>query len=60
MSISKILNSLEKSWERDNILLKIKNGICTEEIIDEFLLNNEQQIKKLKVILKRARMYQMK
>ena len=52
MSISKILNSLEKSWERDNILLKIKNGICTEEIIDEFLLNNEQQIKKLNSLLR--------
>ena len=52
MSISKILNSLEKSWERDEILLKIKNGLDTEEIVDEFLLNNELQIKKLNSLLR--------
>ena len=31
MSISKILNSLEKSWERDDILLKIKNGLDSDK-----------------------------
>ena len=52
MSISKILSTLEKSWGRDEILVKIKNGICTDEIVDEFLLNNELQIKKLNSLLR--------
>ena len=52
MSISKILNSLEKSWERDDILLKIKNGLSTDEIVNEFLINNEQQVKKLNNLLR--------
>ena len=52
MSLSKTLNSLEKSWGRDEILLKIKNGLCTDEIVDEFLLNNELQIKKLNSLLR--------
>jgi len=45
MSISKVLNSLEKSWERDDILLKIKNGLGTDKIVNEFLLKNEIQIR---------------
>ena len=52
MSISKILNSLEKSWERDDILLKIKNGLDTEEIVNEFLINNKVQIKELNTLLR--------
>ena len=52
MSLIQILNSLEKSWERDEILLKIKNGLDTEEIVDEFLLKNELQIKKLNSLLR--------
>jgi len=44
MSINKILNSLEKSWERDDILIKIKNGLGTDEIVNEFLEKNEVQI----------------
>ena len=52
MSISKILNSLEKSWERDDILLKIKNGLDTDKIVDEFLANNERQIKELNTLLR--------
>ena len=47
MSISKILNSLEKSWERDDILLNIKKGLGTDEIVNEFLMKNEKQIKEL-------------
>ncbi len=54
MSISKILNSLEKSWERDYILSKIKNGLDTDEIVNEFLVNNEVQIKKLNTLLRPA------
>ena len=52
MSISKILNSLEKSWGREEILLKIKNGVCTDEIVNEFLVNNQDQIKELNTLLR--------
>jgi len=52
MSINKILNSLEKSWERDDILLKIKNGLGTDKIVNEFLANNEIQIKELNTLLR--------
>ena len=52
MEIGKILNSLEKSWRRDEILLKIKNGSSTDEIVDEFLMKNELQIKKLNSLLR--------
>ena len=52
MSLIQILNSLEKSWERDDILLKIKKGLGTEEIVDEFLVNNELKIKKLNSLLR--------
>ena len=52
MSIKNFLNSLEKSWERDDILLKIKNGHNTDEIVNEFLVNNEVQIKELNTLLR--------
>ena len=52
MSIAKILKSLDKSWERDDILLKIKNGLDTDQIVSEFLINNEEQIKELDTLIK--------
>ena len=52
MSISKILNSLEKSWERDDILLSIKKGFGSDEIVNEFLMKNERQIKELNSLLR--------
>ena len=52
MSISKILNSLEKSWERDDILLNLKKGLGTDEIVNEFLAKNEKQIKELNSLLR--------
>ncbi len=52
MSISKILNSLERSWERDNILLNIKKGLGIDEIVNEFLMKNERQIKELNSLLR--------
>ena len=52
MSISKILNSLEKSWERNDILLNIKKGLGTDEIVNEFLMKNERQIKELNFLLR--------
>ena len=52
MSIGKILNSLEKSWERDHILSNIKKGLGTDEIVNEFLVKNERQIKELNSLLR--------
>ena len=52
MKVYQILNSLEKSWERDVILLKIKNGLDTDKIVNEFLSNNEIQIKELNTLLR--------
>ena len=52
MSISTILNSLEKSWERDDILVNIKKGLGTDEIVNEFLMKNERQIKELNSLLR--------
>ena len=52
MSISKILNTLEKSWERDDILLNLKKGLGTDEIVNEFLAKNEKQIKELNSLLR--------
>ena len=52
MSINKVLNSLEKSWERDVILLNIKKGLGTDEIVNQFLVKNERQIKELNSLLR--------
>ena len=52
MSINKVLNSLEKSWERDDILLNLKKGLGTDEIVNEFLVKNERQIKELNSLLR--------
>ena len=52
MSISQILNSLEKSWDRNVILIKIKNGLGTDEIVNEFIEKNEVQIKELNTLLR--------
>jgi len=52
MSLSKILNSLEKSWERDHILLNLKKGLGTDEIVNEFLVKNKSKIKELNSLLR--------
>jgi len=52
MSINEILNSLEKSWERDDILLNIKKVLGADEIVNEFLMKNERQIKELNSLLR--------
>ena len=52
MSINKILDSLDKSCERDDIFLKIKNGLDAEKIVNEFLMKNERQIKELNSLLR--------
>ena len=52
MSISESLNCLEKSWKRDDILLNIKKGLETDEIVNEFLMKNERQIKEFNSLLR--------
>ena len=52
MKINKILNSLEKSWVRDEILLKLKNGLDADEIVNDFFVSNELQIKELNTLLR--------
>ena len=52
MKIKKILNTLDESWERDDILLKIKNGLDADKIVNEFLANNEIHIKELNTLLR--------
>ena len=52
MTIIKILSSLEKSWERDDVLLNIKKGLGTDEIVNQFLMKNERQIKELNSLLR--------
>jgi len=52
MSINQILSSLEKSWERDHILLKIKNGLGPDEIVNEFIEHNEELVKELNKLLR--------
>ncbi len=53
MSSSKIFNSLDKSWNRGDILLKIKKGADTDEIVNDFLSINERQIKELNSLLRK-------
>ena len=52
MSIIEILNSLENAWERDDILVKIKNGLGKDEIVNEFIKNNKKKIEELNTFLK--------
>ena len=52
MNIKEILNSLENSWDRVDILLKIKDGLSSDEIVNEFLINNELKVKELNSLLK--------
>ena len=52
MSLSKIFNSLDESWKRDDILLNIKKGLGADEIVNDFLVKNESQIKELNSLLR--------
>tara|TARA_B100000886_G_scaffold188364_1_gene129494 strand:- start:301 stop:714 length:414 start_codon:yes stop_codon:yes gene_type:complete len=52
MNLSKILNSLDESWDRVDILLNLKKGLGTDEIVNEFIAKNERQIKEFISILK--------
>ena len=53
MSARKILNSLDESWNRDDILLKIKQGLDADDIVNDFLSINERQIKELNSLLRK-------
>ena len=44
MKIIEALNSLEQSWSRENILLKIKNGEDSEKIVNDFFNTKKKEI----------------
>ena len=47
MKITEALQSLESSWSRKNVLVKIKKGEDAEKIVNDFLNNNQQEIETL-------------
>ncbi len=44
MKITEALKSLENSWSRENVLIKIKKGEDSEKIVNDFLNTNHQEI----------------
>ena len=42
------LESLDNSWSREKILNQLKNGVNSENIINEFLKNNRSDIENLR------------
>ena len=52
MRLNESLSYLEKAWVREDILLKIQNGLSTDEIVNEFLVKNEVQIQELNSLLR--------
>ena len=47
MKITEALKSLENSWSRENILIKIKNGEKSEKIVNDFFDKNNNEIETL-------------
>ena len=47
MEIEEILHSLETSWSRNDVLLRIKRGQGSEKIVNEFLKDNKKDIEEL-------------
>ena len=47
MKIAEAFKSLENSWSREDILLKIKNGTDSERIVNDFFDNKQQEIETL-------------
>ena len=47
MGINEALKSLEKSWSRENVLVKIQKGEDSEKIVNDFLNTNQQEIETL-------------
>ena len=52
MEIKEVLDSLERSWSRKEILKKIKNGEDSEKIIRDFFYINHIEILKLTNFIK--------
>ena len=47
MKITEALKSLENSWSRENVLVKIKRGEDSEKIVNDFFNTNQQEIETL-------------
>ena len=47
MKIVEALKSLENSWSRDDVLVKIKKGEDSEKIVNDFLNTNQKEIETL-------------
>ncbi len=47
MKITEALKSLENSWSRDDVLIKIKNGEDSEKIVNDFCSSKQQEIETL-------------
>ena len=47
MKITEALKSLENSWSREEILVKIKNGENSEKIVNDFCSSKQQEIEAL-------------
>ena len=47
MKITEALKSLENSWSREDILLKIKNGMNSEKIVNDFFYTKQKEIETL-------------
>ena len=52
MKITEALKSLENSWSRDEILVKIKNGENSEKIVNDFCSSKQQEIETLTNFIK--------
>ena len=51
MKLDSVLQSLDNSWSRKEVLIKLKNGANPENIISEFLSQNKEDIDKLSSFL---------
>ena len=47
MKITEALKSLENSWSREEILVKIKNGENSEKIVNDFCSSKQEEIETL-------------
>ena len=47
MKITEALKSLENSWSREEILVKIKNGENSEKIVNDFCSSKQKEIETL-------------
>ena len=52
MKITEALKSLENSWSRDEILVKIKNGEDSEKIVNDFCSSKQEEIETLTNFIK--------